>query len=191
MRPNMAPPQIKSNIVLKHKYRFTSSANGTYVVPSVALLAAAGSFTKTTNSIVNSLFGSVKLDRIEMWSPPASQGSFATCSVEFIGQTQANTVEYSDTSVSTAQPAHLNCVPPPQSLASFWQTGAGGGVNLFTIVAPVGSIIDVSLSLILWDDDIGATSTAVATAALGNVYYLALDNATGHSLPPVSLTTTF
>jgi hypothetical protein len=126
-----------------------------------------------------------------MWSPPPSQGSFATCSVEWSGQAAASTLEVSDTSVSPTFPAHLNTTPPRNSLASFWQTAGAAVDQLFTIVAPAGSIVDVHLSLILSDDDATAVTLAIATGVLGNQYYLALDCTAGHNFPPVSLTTTF
>jgi len=144
------------------------------------------------NTTVSAWSGSVKLNRIAIWTPPASQGSAVTCSVEFNASGVGVTMEYSDTSVSVAQPAHVNCVPPPNSTAAFWQTPGVQNNQLMTLTAPIGSIIDVSVSLILFDDDQAAQTFAVATATLGNAYFLALDcaNAT-HIYTPVSLTSTF
>jgi len=117
---------------------------------------------------------------------------FATCSVEWASQSNANNLEVSDTSVSVMRPAHIFTRPPAQSLASFWQSPGIADNQLFNIIAPTGSIIDVAVQLISQDDDNGAAITrGVATGVLGTVYYLSLDNASGHVYPPVSLTTTF
>lgn len=123
-----------------------------------------------------------------MWSPPASQGAAITCSVEWVGANSPNR-EYSDTSVSVATPAHVSCPPPPMSLAAFWQTASSA--TLFSLVAPVGSIIDIHLALILSDDDQGSnTPISVASAVLGQSYYLSLDPNATHRYTPVSLVTT-
>lgn len=181
------PPQIKSNVELRHRYRFTStSGTATSIIPN-SILCAAGTICTIGNTSVTSIFGAVKLNRIEIWSPPATQGSTVTCSVDFVGNANSPNREYSDTSISVATPAHVNCSPPPQSLASFWQTGS---TALCTITAPTGSIIDVVLSLILQDDDITVATSGVATGVLGTVYYLSLDSNSTHRYVPVSLTTT-
>jgi hypothetical protein len=101
-------------------------------------------------------------------------------------------MEVSDTSVSVMKPAHIVAIPPQSSLASFWQSPGIANNQLFNIVAPTGSIIDVHLSLILQDDDNGSAITGtVATAVIGTTYYLAMDNVATHIYTPVSLTTTF
>jgi hypothetical protein len=100
----------------------------------------------------------------------------------------------SDTSVSVSTPAHIHAVPPRSSTAGFWGSTSLPNNALFTMIAPSGSIIDISLDLILQDEDTveeAAFTRAIASGTLGNMYYLALDNATGHTYVPVSLTTTF
>jgi hypothetical protein len=99
-------------------------------------------------------------------------------------------VEVSDTTVSTATPAHLKAIPPSNSVAGFWMLSSNNN-NLFILTAPTGSIIDVDLDLIVQDDDAGGqTQITVATATLGAVYYLSLDPNATHRYVPVSLTTT-
>jgi len=187
----MSPPQIRSNIVVTHKYRFTSSSGTATAITSRGLLLACGAMCSVPNVTVSAIAGSVRVNHVSVWSPPASQGAFATCSVEFLGQTASSTQEVSDTSVSVAQPACISTAPPRASLASFWQTPGLADNTMFTLVAPTGSIIDMDLSFILWDNEDAATTRAVTAGTLGTIYYLALDNATGHIYPPVSLNTTF
>lgn len=189
-RVHINPPQISSNVSYGHTFRFVStSSTATSITPS-SLLLAAGAFTSATNTSVVSLCTSVRVNRIEMWSPPASQGASATCSVNFTGTTpQQPDREFSDTTVSTAIPAHVNCKPGPRSLASFWQSASAN--TLFTLVAPVGTIIDVHIGLYMNDGgDAAPASVGVATAALGNFYYLSLDPNATHRYTPVSLATT-
>jgi len=176
--------------MLNHRFRYTSTSGAATEISSSGLIFAAGCVGTVLNSFVTSFYGSVRLNGVSIWTPPAAQGATATCSVEYYGQSQGNTVEYSDTTVSTAQPAVVRTRPPPQSLSAFWQTPDIANQQLVRIIAPTGSIIDVDLSLILYDDESAAQTRAVVAAALGTVYYLALDNATGSLYPPVSLTTT-
>jgi hypothetical protein len=183
------PPQLRSNVEVRHRYRFLSgSGTATFLTPQ-SLIFAAGSMCTVANTTCAALFGSVKLNSIEMWSPPASQGSASTCSVDWAGYQNSPSREFSDTSVSVSTPARVSCRPPPMSLASFWSIASSATV-LCTVVAPAGTIIDVSLSLILSDDDVTAATQAVATGTLGNIYYLSLDSNATHRFTPVSLATT-
>jgi hypothetical protein len=74
------------------------------------------------------------------------------------------------------------------SLASFWQTDSTG--NLFSLVVPVGGVIDVFLEMILCD----GTSTVLASplvlvgATPSAVYFEPLDGR-GGVYTPVSLQT--
>jgi hypothetical protein len=182
------PRQTKSNIEIRHQYRFTSTSGTFTGITPTSLLCAMGTMGTAVNTSVQSFFASCKVNQIEIWSPPASQGSSVTCSVNFAGYANAPNREYSDTSVSVSTPAHLVCSPPPQSLASFWQTA--GTNTVFQISAPTGSIIDIWVFGILQDSDDTYAFTLVAAAVVGNVYYLSLDPNATHRYVPVALTTT-
>jgi hypothetical protein len=170
------PPQLNANIELKHQYRFVSSSGASTTITDSLLLTAAG-VSAATAILGYPIARAVKVNRIEMFSPPASQGAAVTCSVLFPASA-ANPMprEVSDTSVSVAVPAHVVAVPPPLSLPSFWQSGTGA--NLFTLVAPPGSIIDVWLSLVLNDNSVPPTSAVLVGANVGSLYYCSLDSST-------------
>lgn len=186
------PPQLRTNVMLSHTYRYTAtSAQASTQFSTAALLLAAGCVGTVLNTTVTSVFQSVRVRRLSIYSPPASQGSFATCSVEWNGTVGSGTQEVSDTSNSVSQPAMISSAPPRNSLGGFWSSSVSN-TALFTIICPAGSIIDLSLDLIMSDDETANPTRAVATAVLGTTYYLALDNGAGtHNLVPVSLTTTF
>jgi hypothetical protein len=157
------------------------------------LFGAAGTVCTVANSVVVSFYGSIRLNHLEIWSPSIS-GAFTTCSCEWTSSNllSTNTNEISDTSVSITTPAHISTKPPSKSLASFWQSSSNATAQLCTLNATTGSIIEVSISMILYDDESTATQygTVVSTGTLGKVYYLSLDNPTANNLIPVSLTTT-
>jgi len=184
----MGPPQFKSNVELSHKYRFMSTNGAATVVTGTSLLCAAGGVVTVLNTTFKSFFASVKVKRVTLWAPPASQGAAVTTSIEWIGQANSPNREISDTTVSVSRNAYVTSAPPPQSLASFWQNSASGG--LFTLTAPANTVIDVDVQLILNDDDVAAATSAVAAGALGGYYYLSLDPNATHYYTPVSLVTT-
>jgi hypothetical protein len=129
------------------------------------------------------------IKKIQIWSPPPSQGAISTCAIEWTGTSPVSTVEVSDTTNSVTMPAYISSVPPRNSTATFWQRA--NAIAMFVLTVPPGSIIDLDLDLVLLDDAALATVYAVATAVLGNPYYLALDGPATHLLTPVSLSTTF
>jgi len=190
-RPSRAsghPPQIQANVRVRHTYRFTStSATATAITPT-STLGAMGGVSAAANTNVSSFFGSFLIREVKIYTPPASQGAAATCSVEWIGLANCPNVEVSDTTVSVADPAVIRSRPPVNSLASFWQLA--GTTAYMTLTAPAGSIIDVSLDAVLFDDDVAQAVNAVAASSLGSVYYLSLDPNATHRYVPVSLTTT-
>lgn len=179
---------IRSNVELSHRYRFTSTSGTATGITPTSLLCAAGTVCTQTNAFALAIAGSVKVNQISIWSPPASQGAAVTCSCDFAGFGNSPSREYSDTSVSVSTPARIMCTPPPQSLAAFWQVA--GTTTLFTITAPTGSIIDVVMSLIVQDNDVAQAVSAIATGVLATTYYLSLDPNATHRYVPVSLTTT-
>lgn len=182
------PPQIKANVELRHTYRYVSTNGALTGITGTSLLCSAGSYCTVANTTVRSAFSSLKINQIEMYCPPASQGSSATCSVDWIGFSNTPSRQYSDTTCSVSTPAHVRCNPPPMSLASFWQLA--GATVLFNLTAPAGTIVDVSVSLILDDDESSVATAAVASGSLGSMYYLSLDPNATHYYTPVSLTTT-
>jgi hypothetical protein len=150
----------------------------------VALLAIV-TVANTTVTFVSDTF---KIHRVSIWSPPASQGASATCEIEWSSSdNNRGSVEISDTSMSTAEPAHVSGVPPQGCLASFW-TSSVQTSSLFDITCPAGSIIDIDVTHVLCDGIVG-DQQGISTGALGTFFYMPL-NATVETLNPVSLTTT-
>jgi hypothetical protein len=186
------PPQIASNVTFNHTYRFVSSSGSTTPVTVGSLMCAAGTICTVANTTVTAFYGGVKVNRISIWTPPASQGAAATCAVSFTGGANTPDREFSDSTMSVARPAHVSCRPPRGALSSFWNNSTSAATVLFRLTAPAGSIIDVSVSLILFDDVAVLTqaTSAVATGTLGAQYYLSLDSNATHLFTPVSLQTT-
>lgn len=182
------PPQLRTNVIVKHRYRFTSTDGAAQTIVDSDVVGILGGVCRTANSVLSLLAASAKIHSVEIWSPPASQGAAATCSLEWASTDFSPTIEVSDTSVSVSEPAHIVAVPPSGSEASFWMA-PGGGKNIMIITAPAGSIIDVRCSHVLADAGTEVGTYAVAAGTLGALYYLPLDGASDKYIP-VSLTTT-
>lgn len=174
--------------MFSHKYRFTSTSGTATALTPTSILLAAGSVGTVTNTTVVSLATSVRISNITIWTPPASQGATATCAIDWIGSANAPNREVSDTTVSVSVPARVSSAPPPNSLASFWQTSSAS--TLCVLTAPTGSVIDVQMTLILSDTDQVQGTVGVATAVIGALYYMSLDPNATHRFVPVSLVTT-
>jgi hypothetical protein len=168
------PPPMRANIEITHKYRFkaVSYINGLSITDADLLLAA-GAFQATT-VLAYPIFQTVKVKRVEIWAPVASQGTATTCSVEWPSTNQSQEREIADTSVSVTYPAHVSAVPPKNSLAGFWNNAVDGNF-LFSLVMPIGSVIDVTLALTLNDGDAAGASLATALSTVGEVNYAGLD----------------
>lgn len=186
-RRNVNPPQILSNVVKNHTFRYLASSGFSGAISAQMILGAMGTICTTTNSVVTFINESFKVNRISMWAPPASQGAATTVSVNWIGSMFSPNKEVSDTSVSVSHNSQLHCKPPPLSSASFWQPISGN--NVFSLVAPAGTVIDINVSIVEGDDEVIGTAN-VATGVLTHTYYLALDGPTSNLLVPVSLATT-
>jgi len=190
------PAQLKTNLELKHQFRFMSSSGTATSISADTLIPACG-VVATSAVVGHAIWQTVKVNKVEIWSPPASQGAFATCSILYPASLQSQAREITDTSVSVSQPAHIISTPPDKSLCSFWTNGQredAGLEPLFTLVAPPGSIIDVWVSLILNDgvnpNDANLQATLVG-ATVGGLYYCSLDSTTsaGSIYKPVGLST--
>jgi hypothetical protein len=183
----MAPPQLNTNIVVKHKFRFRCTTGGAFVISSADVLGALGTtgVDGGTCVAVNDCF---KVSSLSMWAPPPSQGTTATVAVEWNGQAQASSTEFSDTTVSTAQPAYLRSMPPSSSLAHFWQTPKLGSVSLLTLTAPTSTIVDLTVEYMSIDTGVQGLAFSTLGSSPGVISYLALDGYASNFLVPVALT---
>jgi hypothetical protein len=189
------PPQIKTNVIFRHKFRYICTASSSFTVNPVKLAAACGSICTVVNSVCTLLYDSLRIRSIECWSPAPSQGTASTATVLWnqlsAGISNMSSIEVSDTSMSTAYPAHVKCRPPKESFASNWTSAASTTPNLMTLSLATGTVVDLDVELILGDTGASGPTATVVTGVLGTVYYLPLDGTSSHNCIPVQLSTTF
>lgn len=189
-QPN-SPPAFVPEILFGKPLRFkTSAATSNQVITArdlIDLLCMASSSTAAY-----SLCAAVKVRRVEMWAPMASDLTPVTCSLEWASNNTlfgGNYVTHSDTSMGAWRPAHVVATPPARSISAMWHTGSGTS-DIFTFSCPINTVIDVHLTFSMrgTENTSPSVSAAVSGASTGVVYCRKLDST--QSTPvcvPVSL----
>lgn len=119
---------------------------------------------------------SVRLTRVEIWGPPASDLIPVTVETEWAGAEgyAGTSARVTDTSMGSTMPAHVNSRAPAGSMAGMWHASTSTG-TLCRIACPVNSIVDVAVQLALADSGTSTQVTgAVAGATAGVLYCRAL-----------------
>lgn len=189
------PPPYIANYKGYKVFRFMNPILATNTVYSInaAKLGALISIGTVVNTTVRQLFSEVKVKYVEVWSAYASAtpAQVAVTFPGFLAGSVGDSKTKSDAALSQTWVAHVKVKPPKLSQAAQWQTADNNSLNianaLFTIEANQPVIIDVGLSFTIPPTARGsAGDTSVATAVLGYIYYLALDNACSASLSGTS-----
>lgn len=188
-------PQIQvvptTNTVMRFQNGQSQVGQGAQSIISVTttnLCAAMGVFATTTHS-ASTIWGACKLKKIEIWGIGFTAGTgqtFAAPSVAIrwnqsvANQANTNSTD-TDSSLSSAFPAYLNCRPPAGTSASFWNN-SNQNQTLFQIIyqGVESMFIDVHVDMRLNDDTFSsASSTYTTTFSVGNIYYPNLDGVGG------------
>jgi hypothetical protein len=190
------PPVLQGTPTLSHTFRFVATGTGTNAITYGGIAAIGPCVGYIANSAVLPLASSVKVKKVEVWCPAAAAGE-ASANVVWLANAANQFVpdgEKLRTVLGTATPGYVLSRPPRKSLASDWFNPSGmPNTEFLSISCPAGSIVDVTLSFRI-SNELAPTARPVSTGAIGNVYYLALDNAVAagtHNLVPYGLPTTF
>lgn len=142
------------------------------------------------------LFSAVRLRRVKIWGPVPSALTPVTVSVQFPADVGATATQlsgpskiYSDTVIGSTKAAFVSCAPPSGSLSAMWQSSAQASVPLFILNGPVGSIVDISVDLVLQNGETPVQGAATIGATVGQIYCRDLDKSGSSQLSPVSYTT--
>lgn len=183
------PLPFVSTWSVNKKLRFKSLDNSSETTPLPITRAMMLNLMEViiTDTTAARVIGAIKLNQIEMWSPPVSD-EVKSVSVEWSGQRSPSTLK-SDSAMSI-QPAHLVSGPPKDSLASFWSiNGTDESDVLCKLEIPEDGILDVMVSIRLIDREAttaGEAPTAASTP--GQVVYNYLDGFASAKLSPVGVT---
>lgn len=169
----LLPPSIQSTFSFFKKVRYHASAgitDGTVTAVDLARLLGMG----ITVSSLASLIASIQFCKIEIWSPAVvgaiTAFSFKQENTTFIGSPSKTE---SDICVSTAAPAHVKGVPPPNSLSGFWVQGvAASTAPVVTLTVAEDSVVDFTFQFVLIGDGNDPGSVFTVSAAVIGVIYL-------------------
>ncbi len=185
-RARLAPPEFVSTLALGHRFRFTGASGASAKsITRGMLLNLVSMATTTTNQF--RILQAVRVKRVQVWSQPVTLGTAATAVVvEWVGNQAPSTI-HSDTSVGV-MPGYVSSRPPRDSSNRWWSiSGSNESETLFKITCPTGSIIDVSLTCRLIDDE-SATAAENGTGAastVGTIYWNYLDGFASKAFAPV------
>jgi len=186
-----SPPPYNANLFGTKRFRFvapTGASGALSITPAKLGSLVVMGITTTT---VAGLFDQVRVKYVEMWSPSFSTGQPSSVAVTFLGSAAGiigGNQTFSDTSVGMTHNAHIKAIPHINSQAGQWQNAnvnnTGAQQTLFVLQCNTGfEVIDVMLEYRFTNDARAgaASTTTVATAVAGQLFYLALDNAAGSS----------
>jgi hypothetical protein len=186
----LKPPGFTASVASSHKFRFkvTSTVDNDYAKSSDLLnllLMNTGSSTTYYR-----LIQGIKIKKVSMWAY-ANSATPVTLNMQWTSE-YGPAKMVSDTSGGSTYPAHISSTPPVNSAASFWRiSGVDETQVIFTIDAPIGTIIDVDCDLYLQDNVTGLYNpvavTGAVTGTLGIMYGSALDQSNSAVIKPEGL----
>jgi len=171
------PPQIPSYGISRDvRMRFSVTAGGTTNITFQNLLDVILMATSSTAGY--DLFEAVRVNSVELWAI-STLGTPVTVSLIYDGSTvgaAGDLKTHTDTSMGV-EPAHVRARPDPLTQAGQFQASAANVA--FTVSAPAGAVVDVSLTL--RQPVLGvavAAQNVLVGATIGALYYRGLDGKT-------------
>jgi len=187
-RGSKNPPQLLTSVALKHRLRYVvNNAGG--IITKITNTALLDSLCMATNAVAAArLCDGYKIMNIEIWSANGSGNLSNTISLEWVDSPIVGGPGFvvTDTVLGLADIAHVCTSPPAGSLSSFWLPNSGAEVTLCNLQLPQGSIVDITMGLVLADTDAPVFVTAaVVGATAGKFYCRYLDSTSTNVLVPV------
>jgi len=173
------PSPFNANIVVKHRFRFLCGGSAvTGIKINRGNLLAMFIMGSTPTGGYRMISG-IKLNRVELFTQAVPGTSSASVALTWLG-VNAPVTEISDTTLSSAYPAHIATSPPMDSSAAWWSTiGVNESEYLFAITCSSYTIIDVWCEFVLLDTGLGVVQITSGATNLGVLYYCVLDGPSG------------
>jgi hypothetical protein len=157
---------LTASLAFTKKFRFIASGSATDVGISPTCIRQL--FGMTAGGADTSYYPWIDAFRISSVTMTAigAVGTPVTVALEWTGTANTRSVRSEDVSMGI-QSARLSSSPPANSQASFWQA-ADSATSLFTMSGPTGTVVDLVLQLVLYDD---VLPMVVLTTAGGILYF--------------------
>lgn len=169
------PPAFRAVPIWQYKRRFvaTGAVSGNCLISSIL----GSAFVATTAILGNSLLDSVRIKSVRCWAPVQTQGQSVTIVLTPIGIDASNNCfndlpsSITDTSVSFDRPAYVSIQPSVDTPIGAWHTSTTISTNLFNLVAPLGTVVDITFEGVLnfASPPLGFTQAIVGGTA-GTIY---------------------
>lgn len=159
------PPPFHASFQVEKRLRFTATAAAAATAISCRNIGDSWLFASAANAGFQ-IMQAFKIKSIRVWAGPSSTLAPVTVALDWSGATAGTLGSdklVSDTSIGATRVASIHCVPPKDSQLSQWQSATSGN-QIFQITCPAGSVIDLSLSILINDV---ATAQAVQNAPVG------------------------
>jgi len=185
-------PKLTVNPQVNCVLRYGVTTTGNYTTNVGTLISCMGAIATTTSSST-SVCSSVRLRKITFYIPALASGGAA----EAIGLYWAPGGSSSNlpdkivnnslaSGITSGQKVSLR--PPRGSLTAYWWNSSAASTNLFTLVVPMGTVIDVELSGMFSGNSSGITTTdGSSSLTIGDLYYRALDGVHNGKIAPIDL----
>ncbi len=148
-------PEYKAGIVGSKKIRYSNvNALATqYLTPAAFYFAFVCADSAT---LALATFESVRIRRIELWSPPQSGGGVTVSSVTFPQITVGGVISVGNASVpmvattlGTAEACHVVAVPDERSAAGLWLDSDDNSTRIVQFTCPAGSLMDITYDFVM------------------------------------------
>lgn len=172
-RSRLAPPPYMVQEVRSWTLRYITTAPLAAIALTAVNLGSMLGFVATSATTSAFLSSVVKVKRITLWAPVATAGTSVQAVIDwnstaalFVSPGSAS----EDSSVSFDRPAHLDCVPPKESLSRMWQSVLSTDA-LVTLTAPTGTIIDFTLNWVINDNGGPVPGPVIIGGTIGQIFH--------------------
>jgi hypothetical protein len=188
------PPVIRGNVEGTHTFRFKQIAEASSTINLYADDLAFLMSVANTSTSVRTLWESLKVNRISVWTPSRQYSGTLQdpreTSITWLGEYTPRAEVFGTVNQQTGV-CHITAIPPPNSSSGKWQKVSQGasGELICKLTIPDQSIVDITVSFVFDDDSTGGISVSGFTGLVtGNLYYCAADSYLGtKKLTPMGL----
>jgi hypothetical protein len=184
------PPMLDVTPTCHHVFRYANSSASLVSVSVADMLGALGGVA-ITSTLFAPWASSFKIKSLRFW-PADSTSSNNTVDAFWNSGTSGQVRDQEMIKSLPEGITETGCFvfrPPVRSLAADWFAAtATASANIFSVQAPAGSILDVSVTFTL-SNTFQAGNITLTAGTGGKIYYLALDGAASNLYPPAQLPT--
>jgi hypothetical protein len=181
---------IKTVPIQTRAMRYLSQSNDTEFFFRVTDLLSLIAFS-TSSTQGYSLISAIKLSAVKIHAIPDSSDLSGGLTFTWLGQFAPNNEK--SIMYANAVPASMTCVPPQNSVASWWLTDTTDTQDLFSIIlsTAVPFMMDLHFEYVMPHDDSQTTSLSLTSIMTGRIFYPSIprNKADSTRLRPVGLYT--